>query len=379
MINSFNNSDNSTNGGVKLEIKKRFLINIMYFAVILIIGFVALKYLFPLLFPFIFAFIVSAILQKPIAFVSEKTKLSKKLCAIIIIVLILIIISTIIFLIGNTVANNIESFVSLVANKIENLPSIIENLKQGILNLTSNLPTGIRNKITEYMNNFFDIFLSSDNDIMNAPINGVFGVAKKIPSIFLAIIVSIIATVFLSIDYRRIVNFIIRQLSPKNQNTVMAIKKVFFSTALKLLKSYFILMLITFAEVAATLYLLKILGVYRTDYVILISALIAVIDIVPILGTGTIFIPWAIYSIIMDNVTMGVILIVSYLIITIVRNILEPKIIGDQVGASPIITLVFMYIGLKLFGVVGLIALPLLVIVIKILSDSGKIRIWKNN
>lgn len=362
-----------------MEIKKRFLINIMYFAVILIIGFVALKYLFPLLFPFIFAFIVSAILQKPIAFVSEKTKLSKKLCAIIIIVLILIIISTIIFLIGNTVANNIESFVSLVANKIENLPSIIENLKQGILNLTSNLPTGIRNKITEYMNNFFDIFLSSDNDIMNAPINGVFGVAKKIPSIFLAIIVSIIATVFLSIDYRRIVNFIIRQLSPKNQNTVMAIKKVFFSTALKLLKSYFILMLITFAEVAATLYLLKILGVYRTDYVILISALIAVIDIVPILGTGTIFIPWAIYSIIMDNVTMGVILIVSYLIITIVRNILEPKIIGDQVGASPIITLVFMYIGLKLFGVVGLIALPLLVIVIKILSDSGKIRIWKNN
>ena len=159
----------------------------------------------------------------------------------------------------------------------------------------------------------------------------------------------------------------------------MAIKKVFFSTVLKLLKSYFILMIITFAEIAATLYLLKILGVYRTDYVILLSALIAVIDIVPIIGTGTIFIPWAVYSIIMNNLTMGIILLVSYLIITIVRNILEPKIIGDQVGASPIITLVFMYIGLKLFGIVGLISLPLLVIVIKILSDSGKIRIWKNS
>lgn len=362
-----------------METRKKFLINIMYFTVILIIGFVTLKYLFPLLFPFIFAFIVSAVLQKPIAFVSEKTKLSKKVCAIIIIVLVLVIISTVIFLIGNTVVNNIESFISLVAKEIENLPTIVENLKQGILNMTSTFPAVIRNKIAEYMNNFFDIFLSTDSGIMNVPINGVFGFAKKIPSIFLAVIVSIIATVFLSIDYRRIVNFIIRQLSPKNQNTVMAVKKVFFSTALKLLKSYFILMLITFAEVAATLYLLKILGIYRTDYVILISALIAVIDIVPILGTGTIFIPWAIYSIIMNNPTMGIILIVSYLVIAIVRNILEPKIIGDQVGASPIITLIFMYIGLKLFGVVGLITLPLLVIVIKILSDSGKIRIWKNN
>lgn len=364
-------------GGVYLENRKKFLINIMYFAVILIISFIALKYIFPLLFPFIFAFIVAAMLQKPITFVSEKTKLSKNLCAIIIIVLILIIISTIIFLIGNSVANNIESFLSLIADKIKNLPSIIENLKQGILNMTSKLPSGIRNKIIEYINNFLNIFTSSEGGIINAPINGVFIAAKKIPAIFLAIIVSIIATVFFSIDYRRIVNFIIRQLSPKNQNTVMAIKKVFFSTVLKLLKSYLILMLITFAEIASTFYLMKVLGIYRTDYVILLSALISVIDIVPILGTGTIFIPWAIYSIIMDNVAMGVVLIVSYLIITIVRNILEPKIIGDQVGASPIVTLVFMYVGLKLFGIIGLIVLPILVIITKILSDSGKIRIWK--
>ena len=362
-----------------MEKRKRFLINIMYFTVILIIGFIALKYIFPLLFPFILAFIISAMLQKPITFVSDKTKLSRKLSAIIIIILILLLISTIIFLIGNTVANNIESFFSLIADKIENLPSIIENFKQSILNITSSFPSGIRNKISEYMDNIFELLLSSDSGIGNSPLSGIFGAAKKIPGIFLAIIVGIIATVFLSIDYRKIVNFVIRQLSPKNQNTVIAIKKVFFSTVLKLLKSYAILMLITFAEVAATFYLMKMLGIYKTEYVILTSALIAIIDIVPIIGIGTIFIPWAIYSIIMDNVAMGIFLIVSYLIITIVRNILEPKIIGNQVGASPVITLIFMYIGLKLFGVIGLIVLPMLVIIIKILSDSGKIRIWKNN
>ena len=362
-----------------MENRKRFLINIMYFTVILIIGFIALKYFFPLLFPFILAFIISAMLQKPIAFLSEKTKLSKKLSAIIIIVLILLIISIIIFLIGNTVANNIDSFFSRIADKIENLPSIIENFKKSILKLTSNLPSGIRNKISEYMDNIFEILLSSDNGVINTPLNGMFGAAKKIPGVFLAIIVGIIATVFFSIDYRKIVNFIICQLSPKNQNTIIAIKKIFFSTVLKLLKSYIILMLITFAEIAATLYLMKILDIYQSQYIILTSALIAIIDIVPILGTGTIFIPWAIYSIVMNNATMGIILLVSYLVITIVRNILEPKIIGNQVGTSPIITLIFMYIGLKLFGVIGLIVLPMLVIIIKILSDSGKIRIWKNN
>ena len=379
MLNYFNNRDITAIGGVILEAKKRFLINIMYFALILIIGFIALKYLLPLLFPFILGFIIAAMLQKPIAFVSRKTGMSQKLSAIVIILVILIVISVVLFLIGNTVANNIESFIALISKKIENLPSIIENLKHSILRLTENLPSGLKNKITEYINNIFELFTSSDSSIINAPINGFFGAAKKIPSIFLAVIVSIIATAFLSIDYRKIVNFILRQLSPKNQNTVIAIKRIFFSTILKLLKSYFILMLITFAEIAATLYLMKIMGIYNTDYVILISALIAIIDIVPIIGTGTIFIPWAIYSMIMDNITMGVVLVIGYLIITIVRNILEPKIIGDQVGASPVITLVFMYIGLKLFGVVGLIVLPMLVIVVKVLSDTGKIRIWKNS
>ncbi|MBR5273095.1 MAG: sporulation integral membrane protein YtvI [Clostridia bacterium] len=360
-----------------MEKRKRFLINIMYFTLILIIGFISLKYLFPIVSPFVFAFIISSLLQKPITFVSAKTKLSRKVSAIILILVILLLISTFLFLIGNTVANNIESFISFVAKKIENLPEIIENVKQGILNLTSGLPAIIQTKIKEYTNNFFNLFLSPEGGITNSPLNSVFDWAKKIPSIFLAVIIGIISTAFFSIDYQKITNFIIRQLSPKHQNTLLAIKKIFFSTILKLIKSYSILMLITFAQIAAMFYLMKIFNVYKTDYIILLSALIAIIDIVPILGTGTILIPWAVYAIVVGNTKMGIFLLVGYLIIAIARNILEPKIIGNQVGASPIVTLLFMYIGLKLFGVVGLIVLPMIVIIIKILSDSGKIRIWK--
>ncbi len=360
-----------------METKKRFLINITYFSLILIIVFVALKYLFPIISPFIFAFIISSLLQKPISFVSEKTKISRKMSAIIIIVSIILIISIVLFLIGNTVANNIESFISFIAKKIENLPAILENVKQGILNLSSRLPNIIKTKIEEYTNNFLEIFFSSENGSTNSPMDSVFGFAKKLPSILLGVLIGIISTVFFSIDYQKITSFIVNQLSPKHQNILLAIKKVFFSTILKLLKSYLILMFITFAQLAATFYLMKIFNVYKTDYVILISALIALIDIVPILGTGAILIPWAIYSLITNNIAAGVFLLISFAIITISRNILEPKIIGNQVGASPVVTLIFMYIGLKLFGVIGLFVLPIIFIVIKILSDSGKIRIWK--
>ena len=88
------------------------------------------------------------------------------------------------------------------------------------------------------------------------------------------------------------------------------------------------------------------------------AGLIAALDILPILGTGGIMIPWAVVSFILGYTSLGIELLVTYFIVTVVRNYVEPRIVGAQLGLHPIITLISMFIGLRLFGFLGLFGLP---------------------
>lgn len=88
-------------------------------------------------------------------------------------------------------------------------------------------------------------------------------------------------------------------------------------------------------------------------------------------------IPWAIIDLITGNYSRAIGILVLYAVITIIRNIIEPKIIGDQVGLPPLLTLIAMFLGLQTFGLVGLFAFPIVLIVLKNLNDTGKIKIWK--
>ena len=131
-------------------------------------------------------------------------------------------------------------------------------------------------------------------------------------------------------------------------------------------------MLITFLEVFIGL---TVLGV---RYAFLIALLTAVVDLMPVLGTGTVMIPWGIIDLIAGNYFMGIGLLVLYAIITVIRQILEPKIVGKYVGLYPLLALVSMYVGLKLFGLIGLFGLPLSIVIFDRLRRDGFINIGKN-
>ena len=99
-------------------------------------------------------------------------------------------------------------------------------------------------------------------------------------------------------------------------------------------------------------------SIIGVKYQFIIAAFIAVFDIMPVLGTGGIMIPWAIASLILGNTARGIELFVIYVIVTAIRNYVEPKIVGVQLGLHQIVTLVSMFIGLRLFGFLGLFGLP---------------------
>jgi len=107
----------------------------------------------------------------------------------------------------------------------------------------------------------------------------------------------------------------------------------------------------------------------------MVAAFIAIIDFFPVLGTGGVIIPWVIIELIQGNFPIALGLIALYITITIVRNLLEPKLIGSQIGLHPLVMLISMYVGVKIFGFVGLVALPITIVVIKYLYDNNKIHL----
>lgn len=172
-------------------------------------------------------------------------------------------------------------------------------------------------------------------------------------------------------DYEALCAFCMRQLNEKAQNVVMQIKQYVVGTLFVCIRSYALIMSITFVELSVGLTLI---GIRKSVF---IAFCIAVFDILPVLGTGGIMIPWALISAILGDYPGAAKLAVLYVFITIVRNIIEPKIVGGQIGLHPVVTLVSMFAGVQLFGVVGLFGFPIGLSLLTYLNRTGTIHLYR--
>lgn len=172
-------------------------------------------------------------------------------------------------------------------------------------------------------------------------------------------------------DYEEIRDLILKMIPEKKRAHVISAKHTVTYGVGKMLKAYATIMLITFGEMFLGLYLMKIIGVYTGGYIAIISLVTCVVDIVPVLGTGTVVIPWALYNIFFGSPKLGIGLFVLYAVITVIRQIIEPKLVANQAGLPAIVTVMAMFIGAKLLGALGIIILPFTVIILKFMYDEG--------
>ena len=162
------------------------------------------------------------------------------------------------------------------------------------------------------------------------------------------------------------------QCSPKVKNLIYDIKDYTVNTLFKIIFAYAKIMSITFVELSIGFIILGI------DSPFLVALLISIFDVLPVLGTGGIMVPWVLYLLINGQINLAIGLLILYIIVTVIRNIIEPKIVGDQIGVHPLLMLIGMYAGVKIFGMFGLILFPVVLIIIKNLNDSEKIHLYKN-
>lgn len=385
-----------------VEKRRRVIINLAYAGIILGLLYLFFKYAFWLLLPFIAAFFVAAILQRPVNYLSRKTPLKKGLWTVLFVLLIAAVLALLVVLTGARIAAEAQGLVRWVGAQIATLPQLLETIREKMLSLTGKLPEALKVSATEGIERLFQtangsaqavaeeateeaaggsallgIFSKLDLSVLKAPVSGVWNTAKQIPSIMVGVLISIIASCFMTSGYDEIVTFIKNQLSLEKRHALSAAKEIFFSSILKMLKSYLLIICITFAEMFLGLTVFRLIGIYKGEYVATVAIIVALIDIFPVLGTGTILIPWASISFIMGNIGLGIGLIVLYGVITVIRQIIEPKLVAANLGLPPIVTIMCMYIGLQLFSVVGIFIMPLLVTMVKLLNDRGILHIWK--
>ena len=385
------------------ERKRKTIINIIYYALLLTLFYCFMKYAFGLFFPFILAFVVAMIMQKPINFISRKTKLKKGLVSGVMILLLVIALGAFISLLGVKIWEGIEGFISFLTRKFDDLPAFLDKAEMWFADRIAFLPASVEKMVNTNADSFFDTakkLLTSQSDEIaeNLPklsgissllgnvdfsaisnlTSGVFDTAKQIPSTLIAIVVSIFACIFMASDYDQLSEFAKRQLAGKGENLSKA-KKIVTTSFKSLIKAYILIILVTFCEMFLGLSVLKLFGIYKGSWVFFIAIITAIVDIFPVLGTGTILLPWSLYSFISGDIPMGIGILVLYIFITVMRQFIEPKLVAGQLGLPPFLTIMGMYIGLKTIGFIGMFMVPLTIILIKLLNDEGVIHIWKND
>jgi sporulation integral membrane protein YtvI len=188
---------------------------------------------------------------------------------------------------------------------------------------------------------------------------------SSLPDLLMFFMFTMISTFFISRDRRRLRESISGRLPARTYDKLAALKKSLAHSLVGFLKAQAMLLSLTFAQCFIGLSLIGI------RYALVISIFTALVDIMPVLGTGTVFIPWGAACLAIGKTRTGAYLLLLYLVIMIVRYIVEPKIIGSQLGLHPLLSLVAMFVGLRALGVVGLILGPAVVVAVQAIMKSG--------
>lgn len=353
---------------MNIERQKAFLIRFTYFALILGLAFMGVKYLFPILFPFIIGVVVAVILRPIIDWVQKKVPIKRSLISMVI----LILFYGLLVLITNIFGVKLFSFLQDLFSRLPKLyVNTIEPAVETILNsLLSRFPE-IEIYFEEGLNAISESVFSYITSASSAALGAITGIAAQLPSILVKLIFTIVSSFFFTIDYHTISDFLLRQFPEDKRKMLVKIKRNVIGTLIKFIRAYATLMLITFIELSIGFSLLGISNAF------VLAFLVSIVDILPILGTGTVLIPWAIIAFVFGKTSFGIGMLVLYLVVLVVRQSLEPKVVGQQIGLHPVVTLLCIFVGAQLLGVVGLLLFPVTATILKKMNDEGTIRLFK--
>lgn len=327
-----------------------FVFSLAATAAFVIIGIKALGFLMP----FVIGWLMSTIAAPVVNWLEKRLKIVKKLGSALIVVIVLVLIVLLLYFAISHIAGEVGDLVTNFPSLYAQFESGLEEIGNTLSGVFSRLPKGVQSGWDTALNNLNEYAAKLFAGISQPTVTAAGKFAKSLPSYLISFIVAMMSAYLFTVNRDEVIQWV-KKVSPssvtKRMELVVDNLKYavggYFKAQFKIMAIVFGVLFVSFA----------VLGVH---YSILVAFLISFLDFLPFFGTGTALIPWALYQGLMGDYKMATALIVVYILTQLIRQLIQPKLVGDSVGMNPLVTLLLLYIGYKVSSILGMIlAVPI--------------------
>jgi sporulation integral membrane protein YtvI len=344
-----------------------------------ILGLMALYYISKVTYPFIIGLAIAFFINPLVNFFVTKCRMPRALSVLVALIILFSVAAGLIILLIAEIVSGAEYLAKVVPNHLETVINYLENmfaaqiipLYNQLTSLFNNLDSGQQDTIMENIQNVGTKFGTTVGAFIQNFFGNIPNILSWFPNAATVLIFSLLATFFISKDWYKLSGLGGRLLPGRAKTS----GKTVFEDLRKALFG-FIKAQLTLISITTVIILIGLL-VLRVDYAITIALICGVVDIIPYLGTGAVFVPWIIYESIAGDASTAIGLGVLYVVVLVQRQVMEPKILSSNIGLDPLATLISLFVGFKLLGFLGLIAGPVLLVIISTLHRAGVFHdIW---
>jgi len=329
--------------------------------ILMVVSLAFLYLLFTVGAPFLLALVAAIFLEPLSMLLMKKTGMNRMSASTISSTIFTVVLLGLLGLIGMKLVSELRAFFDKLPSMLDSASAYIRDLLEQAQRYSNHGETPVPDQLEQWLSN-----ITTALGQISTKISAIlFGFASGIPDFFIFFIVFLVAVYLFTFSMPMMKNSFLSLFEEKSKLQVEEVLQSLRNSVFGFLRAQLLLSVIT--------YILSFVGllIIGTGYPLAIALLIVVVDILPVLGVGSALVPWALYRFIVGDVYTGVGLMLLFLVITVVRRIVEPKILGDAVGIGALSALISLYVGYELVGLIGVFLGPIVVIVFMAMRKAG--------
>jgi len=318
--------------------------------------------------PFVAALAAAAVLNGPVRRLQHILGWSRQMVTLVLLLVLFVLLGGVIGLLGYAAGSELAALVQNWDKLLAGLQEALDQMEVLFARLWALVPPQLYHTAQSLVDAVMDWLGTATPELFDRVLDYTRDKAMGVPSFVVALLMFVMGTFFLTADYPYLRTRLAQSL---DENALHALRQ-FRLTALGAFGGYLKAQLLL--SVGVFFILLAGFLITRQPYGLLLALGLAVLDFIPIVGAGTVMVPWAVTALFTRDLPTAIRIMVIWGVIALFRRVMEPKFVGDQTGLSPILSLISIYVGMKAAGVLGMILGPILTLVILNLAGMGMFR-----
>ena len=335
---------------------KKFLLYLFSAAAAAGLFYLVFRYLFWWVLPFLLALGVAAAVEPVVAYLRVHLRFRRSFSALLLTLVLLFLLGGLLSLLGTTLANQAYALLKKAPLLLERVPQLLDAFFARLDGYSAAFPQWLRDSLYGAVMQALSDAESFFSDLTGRFLSFLGSFAAALPRRVLSGATTVLAVYFTIASYPTLCRMLKARLSGRTIRSLRLFRSGVTQSLSRYLRAELTISFLTFLQLLLGFFLM------RQDYALLLAFLITLLDALPVFGTGTALVPWALLSLLFSSVPKAIALLALYLCTLLVRNVLEPKLLASQAGLPPVASLFAMYLGFCTFGVAGMIAFPFLLL-----------------